>query len=399
MKDISEYLDLNEIAGRDGKHYKDFRALYYQIRDQTGKHLAGIVGPRGVGKTILLKQLCRSEKDSFYLSVDTMSAGDDLFQMATILHDQYKIKTLLLDEIHFKKGFQKDLKKIYDFLKIRVIFTSSVALSLLDSAYDLSRRVVLYPMYPFSFQEYILFSQGVDVPKLSIDHIMTDDWQADHLRYQHLFEGYLMGKLYPFALEEPVMDQIFRNICQKVVRKDIPMVANLNQNDIELIEKTLSFIGRSEADGINYSSISRNIGITKYKAEQYVKLLQQAFILNPVFPKGTNVLKEPKILMHLPFRLLHKEIDQCIGALREDFFAETALMKGYTFHYLKTKRGAKTPDFLVDYENGEVVIEIGGKGKGRSQFKGIQVDKKLILSGHTKLNPYGKPLVLFGFIT
>ncbi|MBU2509928.1 hypothetical protein KJ966_01255 [bacterium] len=73
-------------------------------------------------------------------------------------------------------------------------------------------------------------------------------------------------------------------------------------------------------------------------------------------------------------------------------------MKGYVFHYLKTNRGVKTPDYLLNYEGGEVVVEIGGKGKGRSQFKGIKMDKKLILSGRTDSRPYSKPLSLFGFI-
>lgn len=155
------------------------------------------------------------------------------------------------------------------------------------------------------------------------------------------------------------------------------MVSNLRFGDIEKTEKTLAFIGNSEVDGINFSSISRNLGITKYKAELFVKLLTQAFILNPIYPKGTNVLKEPKVLMFLPFRLLYKDWNQCIGAIREDFFAEMLTMKGYKFHYLKTKRGAKTPDYIVEYGNERVVIEVGGKGKGREQFKGIKVEKSL----------------------
>ena len=99
----------------------------------------------------------------------------------------------------------------------------------------------------------------------------------------------------------------------------------------------LAFIGKSEVDGINISAISRNLAITKYKAEIFVKLLAKAFILNPIYPAGTNVLKEPKVLMFLPYRLLYKDWDQCIGAIREDFFAEMLAMKGYEFQYLKTK--------------------------------------------------------------
>ena len=81
------------------------------------------------------------------------------------------------------------------------------------------------------------------------------------------------------------------------------------------------------------------------------------------------MLKEPKVLMFLPFRLLYSELQQCLGAIREDFFAEMLIMKGYKFYYLKTKRGAKIPDYLVEQEKERFVIKIGGKGKGREFYR------------------------------
>jgi predicted AAA+ superfamily ATPase len=395
--ELSELLELNQKAKAEGEQYPKFRHLFDETRSERGKHFIGIVGPRGVGKTVLLKQLAISEVDSFYVSADTLEEFD-LSQLAEILSEQYKFRLLLVDEIHFIKTYAKDLKRIYDFFKIRVIFTSSVSLSLFDSAYDLSRRVILRFLYPFSFREYLSFVKKAEIPPIGIDDIYSGKWTIDHMRFNHLFDDYLKGGIFPFSLEEPDTLQILKNICQKVIRKDIPMVSNLRFEDIENIEKTLSFIGKSEVDGINYTSISKNIGITKYKAEMFVRLLSQAFILNPIFPKGTNVLREPKVLMHLPFRLLYREWDQCIGAIREDFFAEMLKMKGYRFHYLKTTRGSKTPDFLVEYDDDRIVIEIGGKGKGREQFKGIKSEKKIILSHHPKPGTDRKPLSLIGFL-
>ncbi len=101
--------------------------------------------------------------------------------------------------------------------------------------------------------------------------------------------------------------------------------------------------------------------------------------------------------MFLPFRLLYRDWSECVGPVREDFFAEMILMKGHRFHYLKTKRGAKTPDFLVELPDGSIVVEIGGKGKGREQFKGINVEKKLILTHSTEVRSNKKPLSLLGF--
>ncbi|MEE8432698.1 MAG: AAA family ATPase, partial [Candidatus Desulfatibia sp.] len=159
---IADILELNEKAREEGKKFPRTRYLFSEIKSELGKHFIGIVGPRGVGKTVLLKQLTISQPDSFYVSVDTLE-GFNLYQLSGILVDQYKIKTLLLDEIHFCKTYAKDLKKIYDFIDIRIVFTSSVSLSLFESAYDLSRRILLRFLYPFSFREYLFFLKDVEI--------------------------------------------------------------------------------------------------------------------------------------------------------------------------------------------------------------------------------------------
>ena len=47
--------------------------------------------------------------------------------------------------------------------------------------------------------------------------------------------------------------------------------------------------------------------------------MQGTFALHLVFPERTNVLKEPKSTMALPYRLIENERDECIGGSREDF--------------------------------------------------------------------------------
>ena len=105
-----------------------------------------------------------------------------------------------------------------------------------------------------------------------------------------------------------------------------PWLANmfdrsLSAQDLDDIRKTLQFIGSSPIDGINYSSVSRNVGITKYKAEKFLGYLERSFLVTRVFPAGTNVLKEPKVVMQPPFRLLYTPPERAIGAMREDSYA------------------------------------------------------------------------------
>jgi predicted AAA+ superfamily ATPase len=199
-------------------------------------------------------------------------------------------------------------------------------------------------------------------------------------------------------LEENDTLSIQENIIKKILFKDIPQVARLKSDEIASMEKMLKFIGKSEVDGINYSSISQNVGITKYKAEFYIELLRKAFILHSVFPSGTNVLKEPKVLMQLPYRLVYRGYEDALGGLREDFAVGVLEMRKMEFYYLKSIRGAKTPDYLITQESGDLVMEIGGKGKGREQFKGIEVEKKIIFSHPGRTEGIKRPLFLLGLI-
>jgi predicted AAA+ superfamily ATPase len=237
----------------------------------------GIVGPRGVGKTVLLKQLASESSQSFYLSLDASESPEagDLFEISKKLVERYDTKLLLVDEIHFDRQFHQKLKAIYDFLDLRIIFTSSVALALFESAYDLSRRVQLKTLYPFSFREYVYFKTEKELPGLSLHRIASESEFGEYLRYGDLFEDYIKGGLMPFSLEEPDVLPVLANIIRTVLQRDIPEIARLRTDEVASLGKVLNFVGRSAVDGVNYSSVSRNVGITKYKAEQYIRLLEK----------------------------------------------------------------------------------------------------------------------------
>lgn len=395
--DTSIILQLNEAALAQGKTHQRKRFVFQSILDDTGRHQIGLIGPRGSGKTVILKQLLAVFEDTAcYLSLDAVEI-DGLFQTIQILHEKYKFTLFLIDEIHHEKQYARELKKAYDFLNVRIIFSSSVALSLHETAYDLSRRVNLVAINPFSFREYLLFTKGLELPALSVNQLLERQWEAAHSRQEIHFENFLKGGLFPFALEEPDIMPLLANVLDKIITGDIPMIGRLLTDEIPILHRMVRFIGSSKPDGINYSSLSNNLKITKYKAEQYVRLLEQAFVLKCVMPVGTNVMKEPKILMRLPYRLLFQPYENAIGAIREEFFAEMMICKGTTFNYLKSTRGAKTPDYLVQSDGESYVIEIGGPGKGREQFKGFDGKKNLILAHGNETTGIKRPLFLIGF--
>lgn len=252
-------------------------------------------------------------------------------------------------------------------------------------------------LYPFSFREYLYFRESVLTDPLKLDDIARGAWTPGHMRQGYLFDDYLKGGLFPFSLEEPAVLPVLENILEKIITRDIPGVAGLRSDEIDSIRNLVRFAGRSAPEDMNYSTISRNLGVTKYKAEQYVRLLEKSFVLNPVLPAGTNVLREPKVLMCVPFRLLYRGYEDAVGGLREDFVAQALKMRCGALHYLKSTRGEKTPDFLVEEDGKEFVVEVGGKGKGRSQFKGYRAGSKLVLSHSADAAGIKKPLFLLGF--
>ena len=395
MTDLSPLIELDRLAREDGKKYARRRFLYTTITAEKSKHFTGIPGPRGAGKTILLKQIALDQPDTFYLSLDTFRG--DLFEAVKDLHAALKTRTFLLDEVHMHPGFEEALKKIYDFLDVRVIFTSSMALAMYKSAHDLSRRVLLRTLYPFSLREYVLFKYDMSVGALTVEDIVEKRWDRGTIECGNFFPEYIRGGIMPFALHETAPLALLKNILETVVYKDIARASTISMDEMDTITRLLAFIGKSGIDGINYSSLSKNLGITKYKAEQYATLLERAFLLHRVMPEGTGVLKEPKIVMALPYRLLYRSYEDAIGGLREDFFVEALRALGKEVFYLKSMRGQKTPDYLIrDFE--DIVFEVGGKGKGRSQFKGMDVKRKIIFADGYDMTDILRPLFLAGLL-
>lgn len=400
MITLHELFQLHELAMEQVRRYTKKRQAFDVLHGRETRHFVGIIGPRGVGKSVLLRQLCQERGDTgLYISLDSV-AEMDVFETVRKAVSDYGVRHVFLDEVHFVKTIHQDIKKVYDFLDVQVTFSSSVALAMTQSARDLSRRVRLLRLPAFQYGEYLRFKGQSKCSDLSLDDLIGQSWEPRHLRMGGAFKEYLQGGAMPYALEEPAWAALQRNILKTVLEKDLPSVHPMSIEEIAVCTKMVEFIAKAQVDGISYSSLSKNLGITKYKAEIYVGLLEKAFVLHRIMPCGTNVLQEPKVLMCLPYRQLFTDFWESIGGTREDFTVDCLRAAGFRFHYLKSTRGEKTPDYLVELEKtSPLVVEVGGKGKGREQFKGLKADRKLILADGDEVSPGKIPLFLLGFLS
>jgi predicted AAA+ superfamily ATPase len=327
----------------------------------------------------MLKQAHASTKSSIYLSLDTLDRETDLFELVERLSTNYHFEVFFLDEVHFLDNIDRDLKKIFDFLSVKLVFTSSVSLKLVESAHDLSRRVKLIKLLPFSFREFLNFNSLPCPPAISWGDLVSRKFTAEHSKIIPYLSHYISGGNFPFSLEVSDILGALRNNLEKIIKSDIPRLQRLNIDEIDLIFKAFKFIARSSVSDINANTIANNLKITRYKAAQYLNLLEEAFVIKQVQPIGTNLLKEPKILLQLPYRLLELDYKSALGGLREDFAADCLTSAGIDFGYLKSTTGQKTPDFMISSEGASAIIEIGGGTKGFKQFKGIENNIKKLL--------------------
>ncbi len=101
----------------------------------------------------LLKNTSLPPSKKLYVSADSIKI-DSLFELAKIFQKDGG-RLLIIDEIHKYYGFEQELKKIYDFLELQVIFSGSSALQIDNSKADLSRRAVVYEIEGLSFREFL----------------------------------------------------------------------------------------------------------------------------------------------------------------------------------------------------------------------------------------------------
>jgi len=130
------------------------RSIYKEI--SFDQKLIGLKGAKGVGKITLLHQYLNSLEidisEKVYISMDNPLIGAE--RLLTIAEEFQKrgIKVLVVDEIHYQRDFEKDLKTIYDFFDIQAVFSGSSAIALSNA--DLSRRALIYSIPILSFRDF-----------------------------------------------------------------------------------------------------------------------------------------------------------------------------------------------------------------------------------------------------
>lgn len=395
--------DLIELFQRKLAYVKvEFtRSLMQEIN--WNARLIGIKGARGIGKTTLLLQYIKlylSDRldEVLYVSLDTLWFNTNSLLGLIKEFEQTGGKYVFLDEVNKYIGWAQELKNIYDdYPELKIVFTGSSLLEILNARADLSRRAVVYDMQGFSFREYLAIEADVKIERITLSDLLnkhTDKAREVNEKvkpFQH-FSNYLQKGYYPYYREEP--DLYFMRlgeVLNMMLEIELPLLRQIDIAYVPKIKQLLAVIAESVPFIPNTTKLSEKIGINRSTLLSYLHYLDEVNLTNNLFKYGDGIslLQKPsKIYLentNLIFLLARQYGNR--GNLRETFFANQV-------GYLHKLSYADQGDFMVD---GQYTFEVGGKDKTSKQIKDLN-NGYIVADDITHGFQNKIPLWLFGFL-
>ena len=314
-----------------------------------------ILGPRGSGKSTLIKQRY-FKKNSLYIDLLDPKIEDKYRVHSHILKEQIAaepaLKWVIIDEVQKLPKLLDVVHQLIESTKVKFILSGSSARKLKRGGANLlAGRAFVFHLYPFtSFEvnkQFKLkqFLQWGALPKLL-------EFKKDHDKKE-----YLRSYALTYLKEEIQMEQIVRKLDP--FRKFLEVAAQMNGKII------------------NYSKIARDIGVDTTTVQSYYTILEDTLVGFYLRPYHTSVRKSqklsPKFYLFdtgvcralkrtLSVPLLPQTYD--FGEVFEHFIIlefiklTEYLRKDWEFYYLSTKDGAEI-DLIIDRPNQKTLcIEI-----------------------------------------
>lgn len=292
-------------TGRDSKlAYQDlpqrnyFKPFYQKIVDFTVRRAIILMGPRRVGKTVMVYQSIREllnagidEKTILYLSVDTpLYTGLALEKILGYFQELFNHKRdaklfIFFDEIQYLRDWEIHLKSLVDsFMDYRFIATGSAAAALrLKSTESGAGRFTDFILPPLTFAEYLMFiDRENELIKTSvIDEYSTPDIEA----LNEEFVNYLNFGGYPEAVFSKTIRKdpgqyIKSDIIDKVLLRDLPSLYGIS--DIQELNRLFTTLAYNSGHEVSLDGLSQSSNVAKNTIKRYLEYLEAAFLIKRV---------------------------------------------------------------------------------------------------------------------
>lgn len=276
---------------------------------------------------------------------ETLLDKDELYNYITNLYKENKNNYLLIDEVQMCNGFERVINSLYEEEKYDIYITGSNAFLLSsDLATLFGGRVFEISMFPFSFEEYLIYYSTND-----IDASFEEYFNSTGMAGSYLYKNEVDSSNY---LKNIVTATIIRDIVQKY-----------NIENVNLLTMIYEFL----MDNVGYQTSIRNIAnkltSTTYKVNDktcgnYIDYLCKSFLFYPIKRfdvKGNKYLENDKkyYLVDIGLRkaiLGNRYIDRgylyenivLIELLRREYDVYVGKMYDKEIDFVAIKEGKKT---------------------------------------------------------
>lgn len=257
-----------------------------------------LMGPRRVGKTVMLRQLIEkainggvSGQNVLFVSIDTplysgmpLSRLIDLFEEETE-HDAQARRIIVFDEIQYLKDWEVHLKVLTDqHPNTRFIASGSAAAALrLKSQESGAGRFTDFFLPPLTFAEFLAFREmEADLIKSAPLGATLRFSTPDIERLNEEFINYLNFGGYPEAVLNPTIQAdvqrfLGRDIIDKVLLRDLPSLYGIQ--DIQELNRLFTTIAYHTGQEISLDGLAQSSGVAKNTITKYLDYLEAAFLI------------------------------------------------------------------------------------------------------------------------
>jgi uncharacterized protein len=299
-------------SGRDGKvRYQDmpkrkyFQSFYRAATDSSVNRAVVLMGPRRVGKTVMVLHAIRTLLDSsidpsriLYISLETpIYTGLSLDQILVLFQEKFDHKRedklyVFFDEIQYLRDWEVHLKSLVDsYNDYRFIATGSAAAALkLKSAESGAGRFSDYILPPLTFAEYLSFinreAELIELLEQPEGSQALPEFRArDIAELNEEFVRYINYGGYPEAVfSESVRENPFQfiksDIIDKVLLRDLPSLYGIN--DIQELNKLFNTLAYNTGNEVSLEALTKQSGVAKNTIKRYLEYLEAAFLIKRV---------------------------------------------------------------------------------------------------------------------
>lgn len=370
------------------------REFYLQKITDGFKHnpIVVLIGARQVGKTSLMEMHVERKKHFWLNGQDPETA--QFFEKFSTLERWLKIYIneelnglLVIDEFQFIQNISTSLKLLVDKYKtLKILCSGSSSLDILQTLEEsLAGRIRLINVYSLSFNEYIRFYDSEMSEKLNKcnpdDNINILFPQIQTLLSEYLLYGGLpkVALARDFREKEELLNDIYQTYLLKDVRQYI------RNQDFTAFNKLLKILSSQIGNMLNINEISNTIQLSHRVCEEYIKILEQMFIVHLVEPYTSNARKEitkmKKIyfcdlglrnIIYNSFNDISIRVDN--GQIFENFVYLQLLQnrKQNQIFYYRTKDSVEIDFIISDQNNRLIPVEVKYKDfKNHNKIRAI----------------------------